>query len=139
MLKKSIFQAALTASLLFLGAVPLKAQFAVCNQSFDVINVAIGHEVRGQIRTRGWWKIGPNQCASTIRDPLTTPVIYVFAQDVFGKELLNGAFPLCVRPRRFSEDIQTDCLVRGFLEADFIEVDTQGTERWTLFVSAQPE
>lgn len=139
MLNYNLFKAVLTALALTVCAVPAKAQFAVCNQSFDVINVAIGHEVRGQIRTRGWWKIGPNQCSNAIRDALTTPRVYVFAQDVFGKELLNGSFPLCVRPNRFSEDIQTDCLVRGFLEADFLEVDTQGTERWTLFVSAQPE
>lgn len=139
MLKTILFRWMWAGAVLCLGSVPLKAQFAVCNQSFDVINVAIGQEVRGEIRTRGWWKVGPNQCATTIRDPLSTQYIYVYAKDVFGKELLNGAFPLCVRPRRFSEDIQTDCLVRGFLAADFIEVDTQDTERWTLFISAQPQ
>ncbi len=118
---------------------PAQAQFAVCNQSFDVVNVAVGQQFRGAFRTRGWWKIGPNQCANVIQDPLDTRYIYVFAKDVFGKEILGGAVSMCVAPDRFVIDGETDCLIRGHLDAPFIEVDTQDTERWTLFIAARPE
>lgn len=124
---------------LFGATAPAWAQFAVCNQSFDVVNVAVGQQYRGAFRTRGWWKIGPNQCANVIRETLDTRYIYVFAKDVFGKEILSGAVPMCVAPDRFVIDGETDCLLRGHLDAPFIEVDTQDTERWTLFIAARPE
>lgn len=121
-----------------LGA-PAHAEFAVCNQSFDVLNVAIGQVHRGGFRTQGWWKIGPNQCSNVIRKPLKARYIYVFAKDVFGKEVLSGSVPLCVAPDRFVINGEADCLVRGFLPVSFIEVDTQQTERWTLFITARSE
>lgn len=127
------------AAWLGLLVVPAKAQFAVCNQSFDVVNVSIGRLERDVFRTRGWWRIGPNQCANVIRDEITTRYVYVFAKDVFGKEIFNGTVPMCIAPERFVIDGEQDCLVRGYLPAGFIEVDTQDTERWTLFVTARPE
>lgn len=127
------------AAWLGLGTVPARAQFSVCNQSFDVVNVSIGQLNRGIFRTRGWWRIGPNQCANVIQTEITTRYIYVFAKDVFGKEVFNGTVPMCVAPDRFVIDGEEDCGVRGYLPARFIEVDTQDTERWTLFVTARPE
>lgn len=115
-----------------------EAAFAVCNQSFDVVNVAIGQFEENDWVTRGWWTVGPNQCANTIREGLTARYIYVFAQDVFGNEILNGATPMCIGTAKFEARGVEDCLVRGYLTANFIEVDTQATERWTLFLAPQP-
>lgn len=111
------------------------AQFAVCNQSFDVLNVAIGQFTGEVFETLGWWTIGPNQCANVITDELTARYVYVFAQDVFGKTVISGAKPMCVAPDRFVIRGHEDCLVRGLIEARFLEVDTEETERWTLFVN----
>ena len=111
----------------------------MCNQSFDVVNVSIGQLNRGVFRTRGWWRIGPNQCANVIREPLTTRYVYVFAKDVFGKEVLSGTVPMCVQPNRFVIDGETDCEINGRIPALFVEVDTQDTERWTLFIAARPQ
>ncbi len=111
-----------------------QAHFAVCNQTFDVINVAIGQYQRETFETSGWWTIGPNQCANVIDEVLTARYVYVFAQDVFGKTIVSGATPMCVAPERFRIRGETECLVRGYLEARFHEVDTLRTERWTLFV-----
>ncbi len=111
------------------------AEFTVCNQSFDVLNIAIGQLHYDRFRTRGWWKIGPNQCANVIRKPLESRYIYVYAKDVFGKAVLNGSVPMCIAPDRFAIDGETDCLIRGYLEVPFIEVDTQQTKRWTMFIA----
>ncbi len=111
------------------------AEFTVCNQSFDVLNVAIGQLHHDRFRTLGWWKIGPNQCANVIRKPLVSRYIYVYAKDVFGKTVLNGSVPMCIAPNRFTITDETDCLVRGYLEVPFIEVDTQQTNRWTMFIT----
>lgn len=113
-----------------------RAEFSVCNQSLEVMNVAIGQLHHDKFRTQGWWKIGPNQCASIIQKPLKSRYIYVFAKDVFGKELLNGSVPMCISPNYFLIDGETDCLVRGFLPARFIEVDTNKSQRWTIFITS---
>lgn len=120
--------------LLFGGAAPAQAQFAVCNQTFDVVNVAIGQFETDVFVTEGWWTIGPNQCANVISDGLTAKYIYVFAQDVFGNTILPGTVPMCVAPNRFEIRGERDCLIRGFIEARFHEVDTLRSERWTLFL-----
>ena len=117
---------------------PANAQFAVCNQSFDVVNVAVGQYEDEDFVTRGWWTIGPNQCANVIRDELQSRYIYVFAQDVFGKEILEGTIPLCVAPKRFVLRGEDGCLTDGNIPVDFIEVDTLETERWTLFLAPPP-
>lgn len=120
------------------------AQFAVCNQSFDVVNVAIGLDLDdsaegvGQWQTEGWWTIGPNQCANVVRDELKSRYIYLHAQDVFGQPLLTGTTQMCVSPRRFVITGLQDCWSRGYVAARFIEIDTLKTQRWTLFLGAQP-
>jgi uncharacterized membrane protein len=120
-----------------LTATPAAAEFAVCNQSFDVVNVAVGQFVGADMVTEGWWTIGPNQCANVIRNELTARFIYVFAQDVFGKSILSGTTPLCIEPAKFEIRGEADCTQRGFLEVPFVEVDTLRSERWTLFLTAQ--
>lgn len=120
-----------------LAATPAAAQFAVCNQSFDMVNVAVGQFEGQDMVTEGWWTIGPNQCANVIRSELTARFIYVFAQDVFGKSILSGTTPLCIEPAKFRIRGEADCSQRGFLEVPFIEVDTLRSERWTLFLTAR--
>lgn len=129
---------ALIAGCLCVAPATARAAFAVCNQSFDVVNVAIGQFEDDAFVTRGWWTIGPNQCANAIKESLTARYIYVFAQDVFGNEVMNGSTPMCIGTERFVIRGVEDCLIRGHLPASFIEVDTQQTERWTLFLTPQP-
>lgn len=119
----------------FLNAAPVQAAFAVCNQTFDVVNVAVGQSESGEFITRGWWTIGPNQCANVIKEQLTARYIYVFAQDVFGQEILFGATPMCIGTEAFEITGERDCLARGYLPVDYLEVDTLRTERWTLFLT----
>ncbi len=123
-----------TFALAMLQSGPLYGNFSVCNQTFDVLNVAVGQYEYGVLSTAGWWTIGPNQCANVIDEVLRARYIYVFAQDVFGNAVLSGAARMCIAPRRFDIQGQHECLIRGFLEAPFHEVDTLNTERWTLFL-----
>lgn len=121
-----------------------QAQFAVCNQTFDVINVAVGRDIadgraaEAIFETEGWWTIGPNQCANVLRDELESRYIYVHAQDVFGQTLLGGTTTMCVGPRRFRVQGDSACWQRGLIAAQFIEVDTLHNQRWTLFLSPPP-
>ncbi|MFV0301290.1 MAG: DUF1036 domain-containing protein [Paracoccus sp. (in: a-proteobacteria)] len=117
---------------------PARAEFKVCNQSFDVLNLAFGQPVQGGFRTEGWWRVAPNQCATLIREALTARFLYLFASDVFGKSVLSGSVPMCVAPRRFRIEGETDCLLRGHLEARFVEIDTGRADDWTVFVAPRP-
>jgi len=114
------------------------AQFAVCNQSYDVMNVAIGGDVAGDFQTEGWWTVGPNQCANVIKDELTSRYIYIFAQDVFGQPVVTGSTQMCISPRKFVIRGLAECWSRGYVAAGFIEVDTVKTQRWTLFLASTP-
>ncbi|MEP3348234.1 MAG: DUF1036 domain-containing protein [Litoreibacter sp.] len=129
------FMAAVIAGIA-LGTGEARAEFAVCNQSFDVVNVAIGHDVDGDFQTEGWWTIGTNQCANVIREELESRYIYVYAQDVFGKPMLNGTTKMCIEGKRFTIRGISSCWSRGHIQARFIEVDTEKTQRWSLFLAA---
>ena len=121
-----------------------QAQFAVCNQTLDVVNVAVGHDVSGGqgaealFETEGWWVIGPNRCANVIRDALQARYIYLHAQDAFGQPLLTGTTTLCVGPRRFRLQGEQECWSRGLVTARFQEVDTLRNTRWTVFLNRDP-
>lgn len=115
-----------------------RAEFAVCNQSYDVVNIAIGLDIQDDFQTEGWWTIGPNQCANVVKDELVSRYIYIYAQDVFGQPIVNGSTQMCISPRKFLIRGLTECWSRGNVSAGFIEVDTQKTSRWTLFLAATP-
>lgn len=117
-------------------ASPALAGLTICNQTLEMANVAVGRPESGQFQTRGWWKIGPNQCAEVIRERLDARFVYVFAMDVFGKELLHGSVPLCIGTARFTIRGQEDCALRGHVAARFIEVDTEAAPEWTMFLAA---
>lgn len=121
----------------FLSSSPARAQFAVCNQSLDVFNVAIGQEVNGLFQTDGWWTVGANKCATVIREKLSNRYIYVYVTDVKSQPVLSGISTMCIDRKRFTIKDVNDCWERGHIPVKFHEVDTQAVERWTLFL--QPE
>jgi uncharacterized membrane protein len=127
---------------LIVGAPSAGAQFAVCNQTLDVVNVAVGRDVSGGsapvFETEGWWVVGPNRCANVIRDELQARYVYIHAQDAFGQPILAGQTQLCVALRRFRVQGEAQCWARGLVAAPFHEVDTLRNARWTLFLTRDP-
>lgn len=112
-----------------------RAEFTVCNQTLDVVNLAIGQEIDNAFQTEGWWTVGANQCAEVIRDELANRFIYVYANDVFGQPILSGTTEMCVSKKRFVIRGIESCWQRGHMAVKFYEVDTQAVERWTLFLT----
>ena len=127
----------------FLGAALLsilspgraRAEFTVCNQTLDVVNLAVGQKVDNADQTDGWWTIGANQCVNVIREELTNRYIYLYATDVFGHAILNGSTDMCIDRRRFSIRGIEECWQRGHIAARFVEVDTLEQVRWTYFLT----
>ena len=118
------------------AATPAAAEFAVCNQSFDVVNIAIGQDINDEFSTEGWWTVGPNQCANVIKEELVSRYIYIYVQDVFGQPIMTGTTQMCIAATKFRISGNTNCWSRGKISAGFIEVDTKETQRWTLFLAA---
>lgn len=117
---------------------PARADLNVCNQSFDVLNLAFGQPGERGFETEGWWRVAPNQCATLIHGALAVRYVYLFATDVFGKSVLPGSVPMCVAPRRFRIIGEGDCLLRGHIEARFVQIDTGREPDWTVFVAPRP-
>ncbi|TPN30938.1 DUF1036 domain-containing protein [Mesorhizobium sp. B2-3-3] len=111
------------------------AEFTVCNQTLDVINLAVGQKVDNADQTDGWWTIGANQCVNVIREELTNRYIYLYATDVFGHAILGGSTEMCIDRRRFSIRGIEECWQRGHIAARFVEVDTLEQVRWTYFLT----
>lgn len=112
-----------------------RAEFTVCNQTLDVVNLAVGNEVDGMFQTDGWWTVGVNRCVNVIREELTSRYVYIYATDAFGHGILNGSTDMCIRRRRFTIRGIDDCWQRGHIAARFYEVDTLAQARWTFFLT----
>ncbi|MBZ9896159.1 MULTISPECIES: DUF1036 domain-containing protein [unclassified Mesorhizobium] len=113
-----------------------RAEFTVCNQTLDVVNLAVGQKVDNADQTDGWWTIGANQCVNVIREELTNRYVYIYATDVFGHAILAGLTEMCIERRRFSIRGSDECWQRGHITARFLEVDTLEQVRWTFFLTA---
>jgi uncharacterized membrane protein len=120
------------------SAVPAHAQFQVCNQTLDALNLAIAKAAEdGTIVSEGWWTIGANRCVDVIKEELANKYVYVYATDVFGQPIFAGdfaGFDMCVAPKRFTIEGTDSCWTRGFQKVRFLEVDTKEQVRWTLFL-----
>ncbi|MDW6026567.1 DUF1036 domain-containing protein [Mesorhizobium sp. BAC0120] len=120
------------------SVLPARAQFAVCNQTLDAVNLAIAKAApNGTIVSEGWWTIGANRCVDVIKEELANKYIYVYASDVFGQPILAEGFrtfDMCVAPKRFTIEGTDSCWQRGFEKVRFMEVDTKDQVRWTLYL-----
>lgn len=124
---------------LILASSPAYAGFTVCNQTLDVVNLAIGRQVNDVFTTRGWWTVGTNQCAHVIKEDLDTRYVYIYAEDVFGQPLLSGTTGLCIEASRFETTNTDECWQNREKAAKFLEVDTKSEPNWTLFLEERAD
>ena len=118
---------------------PAQAEFTVCNDSFDVLNLAVAYDPGDGFFSEGWWTIAPNRCVPVIRERIRSRYVYVFATDVFNQALLEGAAEFCVDEARFRIPGAEDCWSRGHVAAEFAEIDIGQSDDWTLILNATGE
>lgn len=113
-----------------------RAEFSVCNDSFDVLNLAVAHDPGDGFLSEGWWTIAPNRCVVILRAQLVNRYVYLFATDVFNQALLDGTATFCVDDDRFRILGGEECWLRGHVAAAFAEVDIGEAENWTVILNA---
>ena len=121
---------ALLVLLLALSPLPAQADFLVCNDTFDVVSLAVGVEDEfGDTWSEGWWVVASSRCARVIRGEITGLSVHVHATDIFNRPVLEPppgrqARIFCTAETRFRIPGDDDCWVRGHIAAPFVAIDT---------------
>jgi uncharacterized membrane protein len=102
------------------------AGYTVCNDSRDVLLVALGQIERGKSVSRGWWTVQPGACARTVTTPLKTDAVYLLARKKGGGTLVSGAKTFCTTPVIFEISGTQNCAARGLVESGFAMTATKG-------------
>lgn len=124
--------ALLLPALLVVGANEARADLRVCNQTSNVVSIALGYPAPRGWQSEGWWVAGPGSCATVYEGDLSSRYYYIFAADDVGGGVWDGKVYMCTQDDIFTIFGVEDCLARGYERTGFFEVDTQNRSDWTL-------
>ena len=110
------------------------AGYTVCNDSRDVLLVALGQTERAKLVSRGWWTVQPGACAKTVTAPLKTDAVYLLAQKKGGGAVVTGAKTFCTTPVIFEIRGNENCATRGLVESGFALTPTKGVAGYVAHI-----
>ena len=122
---------AMFASLAFF-ATPAHADLRICNETANLVSVALGYRAERGWMSEGWWQAGPGDCRVLYQGDLERRFYYIFAADDVAGGAWDGAVFMCTRDETFTIFGVEDCLARGYERTGFFEIDTQNRTDWTL-------
>ncbi|GLQ56891.1 DUF1036 domain-containing protein [Devosia nitrariae] len=122
----------LTFSGLMITAAPARADLRVCNETGNLVSVALGYRAERGWQSEGWWQTPPGNCRVLYQGDLARSYYYVYAADDIGGGDWGGSFFMCTRDETFTIFGVEDCLARGYERTGFFEINTQGKTEWTL-------
>jgi uncharacterized membrane protein len=125
------FLGILLASLLF-GTGPARADLRVCNETSNMVSVAMGYRAERGWMSEGWWQAPPGDCRVLYQGNLSRRFYYLYAVDDIGGGAWQGQVFMCTRDETFTIFGVEDCLARGYERTGFFEIDTQNRTDWTL-------
>ena len=100
--------------------------YTACNDSGEVLLVALGQMEHGKPVSRGWWTVEPKACAKAVTTPLKTDTVFLLAQRKNGSVFVGGAQKFCVTSVVFEVQGAQNCAGRGLTEAGFASTPTKG-------------
>lgn len=124
--------AALVLGLLVASLRPAAAELTVCNASSSRIGLAIGYRAPQGWTTEGWWNIAAQTCESLLKTPLSRRYVYVYAIDYERGGEWTGGHAMCINTKSFIIRDVKDCEERGHRKAQFFEIDTGESTKWTI-------
>ena len=113
-------------------ALPARAELRVCNDTANLISVALGYRAERGWMSEGWWQTPPGDCRSIYQGDLQRRFYYLYAVDDIGGGAWDGQVFMCTRDETFTIFGVEDCLARGYERTGFFEIDTQNRTDWTL-------
>ncbi len=102
------------------------AGFTACNETREMLLVALGTVEGGKPVSRGWWTVQPGACAKAITTPLSSDAVYLLALRKNGSAVAQGAKRFCTTSAAFEIRGAENCSGRGFTEAGFAATPTKG-------------
>lgn len=124
--------AAMAGTLLLAAPTPAHADLRVCNETRNLISVALGYRAERGWQSEGWWRAPPGECRILFQGDLQRRYYYIYAVDDMGGGDWGGSVFMCTRDDSFTIFGVEDCLARGYERTGFFEIDTQGRTDWTL-------
>ncbi|TNB46001.1 DUF1036 domain-containing protein [Martelella lutilitoris] len=114
------------------------AEFRVCNDTANLVGVAVGYRGEEGWISEGWWQLPATTCATVVPGPLQSRYYYLYAEDASGSGRWTGYTNMCVAEEEFEITGVQDCFTRGYQQMGFSEYDTGREESWTVQLSSRP-
>jgi uncharacterized membrane protein len=112
---------------------PARADLRICNQTANLVTVALGYRAERGWLSEGWWKAPAGECAVVVQGDLQRRFYYLHIVDDIGGGAWDGNVFMCTRDETFTIFGVEDCLARGYERTGFFEIDTeQNRSDWTL-------
>ena len=115
-----------------------RAEFRVCNDTANLVGVAVGYRGEEGWISEGWWQLPATTCATVVPGPLQSRYYYLYAEDASGSGRWTGYTNMCVAEEEFEITGVQDCFTRGYQQMGFSEYDTGREESWTVQLSSRP-
>lgn len=111
---------------------PARAELRICNETANMVSVALGYRAERGWMSEGWWQAPPEDCRVLYQGDLQRRFYYLYAVDDIGGGAWDGDVFMCTRDETFTIFGVEDCLARGYERTGFFEIDTQNRTDWTL-------
>ena len=115
-----------------------RAEFRVCNDTANLVGVAVGYRAEEGWISEGWWQLPATTCATVVPGQLQSRYYYLYAEDASGSGRWTGYTNMCVAEDEFEITGVQDCFARGYQQMGFSEYDTGREESWTVQLSDTP-
>ena len=110
------------------------AGYAACNETRDVLLLALGHIEGGKLVSRGWWTVQPGACAKAVTAPLNTDAVYLLALRKSGGALVGGGMHFCTTVAAFEIKGVDNCSGRGLADNGFAATPTKGASGYVAHI-----
>ncbi len=110
------------------------AGYTACNETRDVLLVALGQIEGGKPVSRGWWTVQPGACAKAVTTPLNSDAVYLLALRKSGGTVVGGTAHFCTTAAAFEIKGADNCSGRGYAESGFAATPTNGVSGYVAHI-----
>ena len=112
------------------------AGYTACNETRDVLLVALDQIEGGKPVSRGWWTVQPGACAKAVTTPLNTDAVYLLALRKGGGAVVSGGQRFCTTAAAFEIKGADNCSGRGLADSGFAATPTKGVSGYVAHIGS---